>query len=70
MKQISFRFRVYIMVFLSVVCLGTLGISLAEGMHPFDAFYFLIVTVATVGYGDIHPGRSRARSSRLPSSPE
>ncbi|MDH4263997.1 MAG: potassium channel family protein [Deltaproteobacteria bacterium] len=21
-----------------------------------DAFYFIIVTIATVGYGDVHPG--------------
>lgn len=34
---------------------GTLGFTLIEGMSPVDALYFSVVTVATVGYGDIHP---------------
>lgn len=28
---------------------------LAEDLSPVDALYFSIVTMATVGYGDIHP---------------
>ena len=26
-----------------------------EHLTPVDSFYFIIVTLATVGYGDIHP---------------
>jgi hypothetical protein len=55
MKKIPFRFRVYIAIFLCVVLFGVVGITLAEGLNPFDAFYFVIVTIATVGYGDISP---------------
>ncbi|MDD1685688.1 potassium channel family protein [Methanoregula sp.] len=37
-----------------MIC-GTLGLILTEDLHPFDAFCFVIVTIATVGFGDISP---------------
>jgi hypothetical protein len=55
MNSIPFRFKVYIAIFLCVVCIGTIGMMLFENLPIFDAFYFVIVTVATVGYGDISP---------------
>lgn len=38
-----------------ILTTGTVGFTLIEGMAPIDALYFSVVTVATVGYGDIHP---------------
>jgi hypothetical protein len=35
--------------------LGTFGFFYFENLSLIDAFYFCIVTIATVGYGDIHP---------------
>jgi hypothetical protein len=55
MESLRFRLRIYLAVFLSVIFLGTLGFMFIEGMGLADAFYFTIVTAATVGYGDIHP---------------
>jgi hypothetical protein len=55
MKKLPFRFKVYVAVFFCVVLCGVFGIMFAEGLSPFDALYFVIVTVATVGYGDISP---------------
>lgn len=54
-ESVRFRFRVYGAVLAFVVALGTVGLIIAEGLHPFDAFYFVIVTIATVGFGDISP---------------
>ena len=36
-----------------VVILGTLGFMLIEEMRFFDAFYLTVITLATVGYGDL-----------------
>jgi len=52
---IAFRLRVYFAILAIVVICGTIGLILTEDLHPFDAFYFVIVTIATVGFGDISP---------------
>jgi voltage-gated potassium channel len=49
------RFKVYSILFLSVLIGGTAGIMAAEDFSFLNAFYFMIVTMATVGYGDVHP---------------
>jgi len=55
MDRISFRFQIYIAVFLCVITGGMIVLMFWEGFSPLDAFYFIIVTIATVGYGDLYP---------------
>ena len=49
------RIRVYLLILVLVIAGGTLGMMLLERLPPDRALYFVIVTVATVGYGDITP---------------
>ncbi len=55
MDAIRFRLLVFLIVLVTVMTLGTIGFMVAEGLSLADAVYFSIVTVATVGYGDIYP---------------
>jgi hypothetical protein len=55
MKSISLRFRIYLAILGMVLLVGITGLMVIEGYSLLDAFYFIIVTIATVGYGDLHP---------------
>lgn len=51
----GFRLRIFSLLLVVLLLIGTTGFTLFEGLSPADALYFTVVTVATVGYGDIHP---------------
>jgi voltage-gated potassium channel len=55
MNHYRTRLRIYLTAFGVVLVTGVLGFSYAEKVSVPDALYFSIVTVSTVGYGDIHP---------------
>ena len=40
---------------ISVITVGTIAYMWLEGWTPIQAMYFCVVTLATVGYGDLHP---------------
>jgi voltage-gated potassium channel len=55
MNSIKTRLKVFLVVFFVLIITGTFGFMLIENKSLIDAAYFVIVTMATVGYGDIHP---------------
>lgn len=40
---------------LAVIAVGTLGCRLIEGWSWFDALYLSVVTVGTIGFGELYP---------------
>jgi voltage-gated potassium channel len=54
-EKIKFRLRIYLLVFTVLLTVGVIGFMFIEKMSLTNAIYFSIVTMATVGYGDIHP---------------
>ena len=49
------RLLIVAAVLVSAILLGTLGFVLVEGWALFDAFYMALMTLTTVGYGEVHP---------------
>lgn len=55
MDKSKTRLRVHVALFAVVMIIAIGGSMYLEGLSLLDAIYFSIVTVATVGYGDIAP---------------
>ena len=51
-----FRQLIYMgLAILFTLLVGTVGFIVVEHYPPFDAFYMTLITIATVGYSEIHP---------------
>jgi hypothetical protein len=56
------RLRVYLTILAIVLFTGMIGLITLEHFSPLDAFYFIIETISTVGYGDLHPLTSAGKA--------
>lgn len=50
-----YRFYAPLLILLSVWVIGTIGYIIIDDYTFFDAFYMTVITVATVGYGEVAP---------------
>lgn len=55
MNSIKSRLKIFLIIFFALMVFGTIGFSFIEDKSIVDSAYFVIVTMATVGYGDVHP---------------
>ena len=49
------RFRLAAILLAIVMVVGVAGYMLIDGWSLLDSFYMVITTIATVGYGEVHP---------------
>ena len=55
MESARFGLKIFLILLIAITLGGTFGFVVLEKTSLFDALYFSIVTIATVGYGDITP---------------
>lgn len=55
MPTLAKRLLWLLLLMSTLLCLGTLGFRWVEGWSLFDSFYMTLMTLTTVGYGEVHP---------------
>jgi len=61
MKAVRRRLQIFLTLFLLITLAGTIGFMVLEDLTFAEALYYNIVTMSTVGYGDIHPTKQASR---------
>ncbi len=54
MTRVQRQFVVSLLLIAVVIFLGTVGYVVIEKWAPFDALYMTVITITTVGYGEVH----------------
>lgn len=49
-----------------LIFIGTIGYVMVEGWSAFDSLYMTIITITTVGYGEVHPLSNKIAGGSLP----
>src|SRR5438552_13415963 len=52
---LSFRIVMIVVLMTATLAMGTLGFEFIEHVPIFDAFYMTLITVTTIGYGEMFP---------------
>lgn len=55
------RFRLAVVLLAIVIVVGISGYMLINGWSLLDSFYMVIITISTVGYGEVHPQGTAGR---------
>jgi len=55
MSRLKRRLLYILLAIAGTLVIGTVGFTVIDDYPPFDAFYMTLTTMATVGYGEIHP---------------
>ena len=52
---IAYRLRLPFALLIILVAISTIGYEVIEGYGWVDAFYMTVITLGTIGYGEVHP---------------
>lgn len=55
MKDIENRITITLLALLALFSAGVGGYMAVEGWNFLDALYMTVITLATIGYGEVHP---------------
>jgi len=55
MARLRIRLMPLVIMVICIMVIGTFFYSLLEGWNLIDSFYFTVMTLSTVGYGDLFP---------------